>query len=94
MPLLDDITFNLNSHVDMIGILATIIGIISFIPVIYGVYQTKKTNNFPYKMLLLALISNILWIIYGSLIGAFSTKLAGAMYFSIYAFILFIKTTS
>ena len=52
------------SHSNIAGFLATIIGIISFLPVIYIVYKTKKTINFPYRTLILALLSNILWIYY------------------------------
>jgi len=47
-------TVNLNSFDNMLknyigaaGFLATIVGIISFLPVLYVVYKTKKTNNFP-----------------------------------------------
>jgi len=74
-----------------IGILATIIGIISFIPVVYVVYKTKKTNNFPYSTLLLALLSNLLWVIYGIYAPASANILAGSLYFIIYTFILYIK---
>ncbi len=94
MAILDDIKLSATTHSDIIGILATIIGIISFVPVVLGVYKTKKTNNFPVKMLVLALISNILWVIYGSIVNANSTILAGVLYFIIYAFILFVKTTN
>jgi len=52
------------SHSNIAGFLATIIGIISFLPVIYIVYKTKKTINFPYRTLILALLSNLLWIYY------------------------------
>ena len=42
------------------GLLATIIGVISFIPVLFTVHKTKKASNFPYRALILALTSNIL----------------------------------
>lgn len=76
------------------GLLATIIGIISFLPVVYLVYKTKNTSNFPYKTLILAIISNILWIYY-----AVATKtpaddqiaFMGTLYLCIYLFILYTK---
>ena len=37
------------THSKIAGFLATIIGIISFLPVLYIVYKTKKTINFPYR---------------------------------------------
>ena len=46
------------------GLLATIIGVISFIPVLFTVHKTKKASNFPYRALILALTSNILWLYY------------------------------
>lgn len=51
------------THSKIAGFLATIIGIISFLPVLYVVYKTK-TINFPYRILILALLSNLLWIYY------------------------------
>tara|TARA_Y100000591_G_C21665694_1_gene610172 strand:+ start:76 stop:363 length:288 start_codon:yes stop_codon:yes gene_type:complete len=94
MAILDELKLDAKKHSDVIGIIATVIGIISFIPVVLGVYRTKKTNNFPYQMLILALISNLLWIIYGVVISADSTIIMGALYFGIYTFILFVKSTN
>lgn len=76
------------------GLLATIIGIISFLPVVYLVYKTKNTSNFPYKTLILAIMSNVLWIYY-----ALATKtptddqvaFMGTLYLFIYLFILYTK---
>ena len=94
MNIINELKLYSKKHSDVIGIIATIIGIISFIPVVLGVYRTKKTNNFPYQMLFLALISNLLWIVYGLIISADSTIIMGALYFGIYAFILFVKSTN
>ena len=76
------------------GLLATIIGIISYLPVVYTVYKTKKTTNFPYKALFLAIISNSLWIYYGLSNPKGMDKqiiLMGVLYFLIYVFILYTK---
>ena len=76
------------------GLAATIVGIISFLPVIYVVYKTKTTKNFPIKTLLLALISNLLWIYYGAAKNKVMDKqliLMGTLYFFIYSFILYTK---
>jgi len=76
------------------GLVATIIGIISFIPVLYIVYKTKITKNFPYKTLILALISNILWILYAASKDKIIDKqlmFMGVLYFLIYSFILYTK---
>ena len=79
------------THSKIAGFLATIIGIISFVPVIYVVYKTKKTVNFPYRTLILALISNLLWIYYSVSKYPkidFQVAFMGVLYFFIYLFIL------
>jgi uncharacterized protein with PQ loop repeat len=76
------------------GLAATIIGIISFIPILYVVHITKKTKNFPYRGLILALISNLLWIYYAAAKDHIIDKqlmFMGVLYFFIYAFILYTK---
>lgn len=73
------------------GLLATFIGIISFLPIIYKIIITKKTDNFTISSLLLALTSNILWVVYGSGEKLFIPFLSGLLYFVIYSIILFYK---
>ena len=51
-------------YLDIIGLSATIIGALRFIPLVAEVYRSKKTNNFTYGTLLFAFTSTILWIIY------------------------------
>ena len=75
----------------IIGILAIIIGISSFIPVLKTVYKTQETNNFPYNSLFLALTANVLWIIYGLYNATYANILSGFLYFIIYSYILYIK---
>jgi len=82
------------THSKIAGFLATIIGIISFVPVLYVVYKTKKTVNFPYRTLILALISNLLWIYYSVAKYPkidFQVAFMGVLYFFIYLFILHTK---
>uniref|UniRef100_A0A6C0AZ28 MtN3 and saliva related transmembrane protein n=1 Tax=viral metagenome TaxID=1070528 RepID=A0A6C0AZ28_9ZZZZ len=74
-----------------IGMLATMIGILSFMPVISVIYKSKRTNNFPYYTIFLAIISNILWFIYGIYKETYANILSGTLYFIIYCFILYIK---
>ena len=81
-------------YIEIIGEIAMFSGIISFLPVLYTIYKTKKTNNFPYKSLILLLFSNILWIVYGSFVSANATIVSGTFFTIIYLFILYIKLTS
>lgn len=94
LSLLDN---TLKNYIGVVGFLGTIVGVISFLPVLYVVYKTKKTNNFPYKALLLALVSNLLWIFYAFKKGPkVDTQVAfmGILYFLIYSFILHTKITN
>ena len=76
------------------GLTATIVGVISFIPILLTVYETKKTSNFPYRALILALISNMLWLYYSlakdKLID-YQLAIMAILYFFIYSFILYTK---
>ena len=80
-------------NIKLLGLMATLVGIISFIPVISVVHEKHITKNFPFKSLALALLSNILWIGYG--IGQEPKDLVvltmGLLYMAMYSFILFVK---
>ena len=66
------------------GIFGTIIGLIGFLPVIYNVYNTHQTNNFPYKALILFILSQILWVLHGSYTKDSIIVLSGLLYFILY----------
>ena len=48
--------------IEIYGKLAVITGIISYIPLMYEVWKTKDTRNFTNSSLLIAIFSNIMWI--------------------------------
>ena len=77
--------------ITVVGLLATFIGIISFLPVLLVVHKTRNTKNFPYRTLFLALASNVLWLTYGILKNSTATIIMGVLYFLIYTFILYNK---
>lgn len=76
---------------EIIGYFAIIFGIFSFLPVIINIYKTKQTNNFPYKTIILALISNFLFLISGILKKDFVLIFMGIIFLSVYSFIFFTK---
>ena len=76
---------------EIYGKLAIATGIISFIPIMYQIWKTKDTRNFTHKNLLLAIFSNIMWIIYGIKSDTSATKWSGLLYMSIYCYIMFFK---
>ena len=79
---------------EILGILATIIGLISFAPVMNHIHKTKKAEDFPLIGLFFALASNLIWIYYGHSKGAKATMLMGLCYVLIYGFILSIKISN
>tara|TARA_B000000557_G_C20578274_1_gene360207 strand:- start:191 stop:457 length:267 start_codon:yes stop_codon:yes gene_type:complete len=81
----------IKNNIDNIGILASIIGLLRFIPLVIEIYKTKKTNNFPYLMLLLAISSTILWLIYGFINYSIALLISASIALSVYLFILFMK---
>lgn len=81
----------LKSNIFFIGLSATLIGILSFLPVLLHVHKTRKVTDFPYITLYIALLSNLLWIVYGIIKGAYASIVQGILYFFIYSYILFIK---
>lgn len=80
--------------IESVGDLAVILGVVSFMPVVYTVYKTKKTNNFPYKSLFFLVISQMLWVFYGYLVSAKATFVGGTLFSLIYLFILYTKYTN
>tara|TARA_Y100000287_G_C14213905_1_gene352440 strand:+ start:553 stop:909 length:357 start_codon:yes stop_codon:yes gene_type:complete len=76
---------------EIYGKLAVITGIISYIPLAYEIWKTKDTRNFTNSSLLIAIFSNIMWIVYG-LKGNSSTNLwNGILYLSIFCYITIFK---
>lgn len=73
------------------GKLAIITGIISFFPIMYQIWKTKNTSNFTHKNLLLALFSNIMWIIYGIKGNTSANLWSGLLYLGIYSYIMIFK---
>ena len=74
-----------------IGYMATIIGLVSYLPVVYNVAKTQKTNNFPFETLYFSIVSLILWIIYGIRKSALADIFRGTIFLLIFGYILFVK---
>lgn len=85
--------FGYNNREDffILGDMAIIFGIISFIPLLIKMWKTKDTSNFTLINLLLAILSNILWIIYGIYTESTVNIISGSLYLFIYLFITLIK---
>ena len=74
-----------------IGYIATILSLISFLPILHNVYKTKKTNNFSYASIALSFLISALWIFYGSHTNSFVTILRSIVFIFIFSSILYVK---
>jgi uncharacterized protein with PQ loop repeat len=79
---------------EMLGVLATFIGLFSFMPVMNHIRKTKKAEDFPFMALFFALVSNLIWIYYGHIKGTKATIFMGLCYVFIYGFILSVKISN
>lgn len=73
------------------GFLASIIGIISFLPIVYNIVQTQNTDNFVWSALILALIASFLRILEGNQIGSTLLILSGTTFMILNLIIVFVK---
>tara|TARA_Y100000816_G_scaffold198443_1_gene145337 strand:+ start:2692 stop:2988 length:297 start_codon:yes stop_codon:yes gene_type:complete len=74
-----------------IGLLASFIGLLRFIPLIYHIYNTKKTNNFTPTVLLLALMSSLFWLIFGFYENSTPVLISSIIALFVYSYILSVK---
>ena len=73
------------------GYIATVLSIISFLPIVYNIYKTKKTNNFNYISIFISFFISGLWIYFGIHEKSTVTMLRSMLFICIYAFILYMK---
>lgn len=78
---------------EIIGYAGTIFTVLSFLPVVLNIYKTKKTNNFPYKTIILAYLGNGLILLNGILSRNNVLMFMGTIFVLIYSYILYIKMT-
>ena len=79
------------NNIEIIGYVAMCLSIMSFFPIVFTVYKTKKTNNFPYQSIFLALSAHTCWLIYGLYSNTSATEYSGFIFVLMYLFMLYIK---
>ena len=77
-----------------IGYIAMGLSLIGFIPIIYNVYKTRKTNNFTYGTIFLSFFISGLWFFYGWHEESIVTIIRSAIFVIVYSFILYVKLVS
>lgn len=74
-----------------IGYIAMVLSFISFSPILYNIYKTKKTTNFSYTSIAVSFFISSLWIFYGVHQRSFITVLRSLVFVFTYSFILYVK---
>ena len=80
-----------NNIIKNLGLLASFLGLLRFIPMVYQIYKTKRTNNFTPTMLLLALTSTIFWLVFGFYEDTLPVIISSVIALFVYLYIVFMK---
>ena len=92
LPRLLGITANTNPQiVVMLGMAATIAGMLRFIPIVIEINRSKKTNNFTIWTLILAITSSIMWILYSFFQESVSLAISASIALTVYMYIVYMK---
>jgi len=78
-------------YIELIGYIATILSVISFMPQVIKSWKTKSTKDVSLHMYLIFTTSQVLWLIYGILIHSWPLAIANAIIFSLSLSILVLK---
>ena len=92
LPRLLRITANTNPQiVVLLGMAATIAGMLRFIPIVIEINRSKKTNNFTVWTLILAITSSIMWILYSFFQESVSLAISASIALTVYMYIVYMK---
>ena len=80
-----------NNIIKNLGLLASFLGLLRFIPMVYQIYKTKRTNNFTPTMILLALTSTIFWLVFGFYENILPVIISSVIALFVYLYIVFMK---
>ena len=81
------------SIIDFVGIFANLLNGGSLIPSIRHVYTTKDLKSYPVFFLVLMVIANMLWIVYGFGKNVTQTMIMGIIFTLYYSIFLYWKLT-
>ena len=79
------------TSIDILGYVAAVGTTSAFIPQVYKVYKTKKTEDLSLGTFLLFCIGIVLWTIYGIFIQSLPVILANSITFALAFYILLMK---
>ena len=92
LPRLLGVTANNNPEiVVLLGMAATIAGMLRFVPIVIEINRSKKTNNFTIWTLILAITSAVMWILYSFFQESISLAISASIALSVYMYIVYMK---
>lgn len=80
-------------QIELLGIVAGIFSTIAFVPQIYQIYKTDNTSSFSYITIIVYLLGQFLWSIYGIINKKGTIVVFSVSSIIIYLLILHIKIT-
>lgn len=73
------------------GLFASVLGVATFVPIIYNVITTGKTNNFLWSAIIMGLLASIFWLLEGMRVDS-SYLIANSYIFIFFYFLIgFVK---
>lgn len=75
----------------ILGLAGTTLSVVSLVPQVLKTWRTRRADDISAGWLIFALLSMLVWVIYGSAVGAAAIVWANALTFIQVAFILAIK---
>jgi MtN3 and saliva related transmembrane protein len=77
--------------IDVLGVAGAVLSTISLMPQVVHTWRTRSAADISAAWLVMALVSTVIWMVYGNLIGARAVIWTNAICFAQCAYILFIK---
>ncbi len=77
--------------IEILGIVAAILVVVSWIPQLLKSWKTKKTGDLSWGMVGLLLFSQILWVVYGYAIGSLPVLLTNIFTTLFLSFLAYLK---
>ncbi len=78
-------------YIELIGYIATLLSVVSFIPQVVKSWKTKSTQDVSLPMYFIFTASQLLWLLYGLLIQSWPLAVANAIIFVLSLSILLLK---
>ena len=79
------------SAILVLGAAGTTLSVVSLIPQVFKTWRTRRADDISAGWLIFALLSMLVWVVYGSAVGASAIVWANALTFVQAGFILAIK---